>query len=98
MRYTPAGGRVDVAVEQADAAGPRALLRVVDTGPGIPPEDRARVFDRFYRRPGTSPPGSGLGMAIVRAIADTHAATVTLDSGPDGAGLAVTVSFPAIPP
>ncbi len=98
VRYTPTGGRVDVAVEQTDAAEPRALLRVVDTGPGIPPEDRARVFDRFYRRPGTSPPGSGLGMAIVRAIADTHAATVTLDTGPDGAGLAVTVSFPAIPP
>jgi two-component system, OmpR family, sensor kinase len=92
VRYTPAGGQVDVAVQQ-DAG--RAVLKVVDTGPGIPPEDRERVFDRFYRRPGTSPPGSGLGLAIVKAIADAHRATVALDSCPTGAGLAVTVTFPA---
>jgi len=103
VRYTPAHGRVDVSVErsvdssqnQPEGSGPRAVLRVVDDGPGIPPEERARVFDRFYRRPGTLPPGSGLGMAIVKAIADTHGATITLDSGSDGRGLAVTVSFPA---
>jgi two-component system OmpR family sensor kinase len=92
VRYTPAGGRVDVCLEGHTN---RIVLRVVDTGPGIPPEERARVFDRFYRRPGTSPPGSGLGMAIVKAIADTHGATVALDSGPEGHGLAVTVSFPS---
>ena len=111
IRYTPPGGRVDVAVRCSEptdgqarshggvpksgaASGARAELKVVDTGPGIPPEDRLRVFDRFYRRPGTSPPGSGLGMAIVKAIADKHDATVTLDTGPAGAGLSVTVSFP----
>ena len=95
------GGRVDVSVErpdepdQPDTSQRRAVVRVVDNGPGIPPEERSRVFDRFYRRPGTSPPGSGLGMAIVKAIADTHGAVVTLDSGPDGRGLAVSASFPA---
>jgi two-component system OmpR family sensor kinase len=100
VRYTPSGGRVDVSVEhseQPDQAGTserRAEFRVVDNGPGIPPQERTRVFDRFYRRPGTSPPGSGLGMAIVKAIADTLGAVVTLDSGPDGRGLAVSVSFP----
>jgi two-component system OmpR family sensor kinase len=92
VRYTSNGGRVDVLVE---AALPRAVLRVVDNGPGIPPEERERVFDRFYRRPGASPPGSGLGMAIVTTIAETHGAIVTLDSGPDGHGLTVTVTFPA---
>jgi two-component system OmpR family sensor kinase len=92
VRYTPPAGRVDVCLEGHTN---RIVLRVVDTGPGIPPEERARVFDRFYRRPGTSPPGSGLGMAIVKAIADTHGATVALDSGPEGHGLAVTVSFPS---
>jgi len=76
----------------------RAVVRVVDTGPGIPLEDRARVFDRFYRRPGTTPPGSGLGLAIVKSIATAHAATVTLDAGAGGVGLAVTVSFPLAPP
>jgi two-component system OmpR family sensor kinase len=95
VRYTPPGGQVDVAVQQ-DAA--RVVLKVVDTGPGIPPEDRTRVFDRFYRRPATSPPGSGLGLAIVKSIAEAYAATVTLGSGPTGAGLAVTVTFPAAPP
>jgi len=100
VRYTPSGGRVDVSVEhseQPDQAGTserRAEFRVVDNGPGIPPQERTRVFDRFYRPPGTSPPGSGLGMAIVKAIADTLGAVVTLDSGPDGRGLAVSVSFP----
>lgn len=99
VRYTPPGGRVDVSVQRTgDGPSGRATIRVVDTGPGIPPEERARVFDRFYRRPGTTPPGSGLGLAIVKSIADAHGATVTLDSGPAGVGLAVTVSFPATPP
>ncbi len=93
VRYTPEGGRVDVSVE-GDGPGEQPLLTVVDNGPGIPPEERSRVLDRFYRRPGTSPPGSGLGMAIVKAIADAHEATLGLDSGPDGRGLAVSVRFP----
>jgi two-component system OmpR family sensor kinase len=95
VRYTPAGGRVDVSVENGGDGG-QTLLKVVDNGPGIPPEERSRVLDRFYRRPGTSPPGSGLGMAIVKAIADTHGATLELDSGPDGTGLAVSVRFRSV--
>jgi two-component system OmpR family sensor kinase len=96
VRYTPAGGRVDVSVENGGDSG-QTLLKVVDNGPGIPPEERSRVLDRFYRRPGTSPPGSGLGMAIVKAIADTHGATLELDSGPAGTGLAVSVRFRSVP-
>lgn len=92
VRYTPIGGTVDVSVQ--DSAEPGTVLRVVDTGPGIAADERQRVFDRFYRPPGTAPPGSGLGMAIVKTIADAHGATVALDSGPNGHGLAVTVSFP----
>lgn len=111
VRYTPDGGRVDVFVENQPPASQaptpseqpvpppsaRVNLRVVDNGPGIPPEERTRVLDRFYRRPGTSPPGSGLGMAIVKAIADTHNAILKLDTGPDGKGLAVSVLFQAAP-
>jgi len=92
VRYTPPGGRVDVTVESAPE-GPR--LTVTDDGPGIPPEERARVFDRFYRRAGTEPPGSGLGLAIVKAIADAHGATASLADGPRGVGLAVSVKFNA---
>jgi two-component system, OmpR family, sensor kinase len=92
VRYTPAGGRVDVTVESRAGA---ARLTVSDDGPGIPPEERKRVFDRFYRRAGTAPSGSGLGLAIVKAIADAHGATLSLDAGPSGKGLAVSVTFPA---
>src|SRR5262249_5793375 len=95
VRYTSAGGRVDLSVQGSEQPGRcGATLRVVDTGPGIPEDERQRVFDRFYRPPGTVPPGSGLGMAIVNAIADARGAVIALDSGPAGQGLAVTVSFP----
>jgi len=95
VRYTPAGGRVDVSVV-GEAAGDTsaARLTVSDDGPGIPAAERARVFDRFYRRAGTAPPGSGLGLSIVKTIAEAHGATITLGDGPSGKGLSVTVSFP----
>jgi two-component system OmpR family sensor kinase len=91
IRYTPAGGEIDVGVERR--AG-NVLLVVRDTGPGIPAAERALVFERFARGRDTAVPGSGLGLAIVRRIADRHGATVALDDGPGGRGLAVTVTFP----
>ncbi|MBW4050460.1 MAG: hypothetical protein HIU85_03210 [Proteobacteria bacterium] len=95
VRYTPVGGRVDVSVERSAATPAQALIRVIDNGPGIAREERERVFDRFYRRPGTPVAGSGLGLAIVKTIAVAHGATVELGEGADGRGLAVTVAFPA---
>jgi len=92
IRYTPAGGEIDVGVERRDG---NVLLVVRDTGPGIPPAERALVFERFARGRDAAVPGSGLGLAIVRRIADRHGATVALDDGPGGRGLAVTVTFPA---
>jgi two-component system OmpR family sensor kinase len=91
VRYTPAGGRVDVAVVKS---GEGAAIEVTDTGPGIPLADRERVFDRFYRVPSNDVPGSGLGLAIVRSIAERHRMTVTLEDGPEGRGLRVHVAFP----
>jgi two-component system OmpR family sensor kinase len=91
IRYTPAGGRVDVASYRE---GARAVLAVTDTGPGVPPEERERVFDRFYRRVGSETSGSGLGLSIVRNIAQRHGAQVMLDSGPAWRGLSVCVVFP----
>jgi two-component system, OmpR family, sensor kinase len=91
IRYSSTGGRIDVAVSHSDH---RALLTVLDEGPGIPVSDRGRVFDRFFRGNELDVPGSGLGLAIVKSIAERHLATIQLDSGPGGRGLAVRVSFP----
>lgn len=90
LRYTPAGGRVDV---HARRSGGEIVLEVVDTGPGIPPEERERVFDRFYRRAGSDVPGSGLGLAIVRSLASRMGAQVELDTGAEGRGITARVRF-----
>ena len=91
LRYTPRGGRVDIAVDRtADAA----VFSVSDTGPGIAPEERERVFDRFHRADASGQSGSGLGLSIVKRIADAHHATIALDTPPSGPGLLVTVRFP----
>jgi two-component system sensor histidine kinase TctE len=79
LRYTPAGGSVTVRVRrQAD----QAILEVEDTGPGIAPAERTRVFERFYRILGSGAPGSGLGLAIVREIALQHGAEVDVFNNP----------------
>ena len=95
IRYTPAGGTVDV---RAGSVGGKPTLQIIDTGPGIPSDERERVFDRFYRGDGLASDermsGSGLGLAIVQAIARRHAATVSLHTAPSGHGLEVRVVFP----
>ncbi len=100
LRYTPAGGRVDVACGQNEDG---TFLEVVDNGPGIPAAERERVFDRFYRRHDDNAvgigekSGSGLGLSIVRTIADRHGASVRLSDaqpGDEASGLRVTVLFP----
>jgi signal transduction histidine kinase len=68
-------------------------LAVVDNGPGIPEAERGRVFERFHRVLGSGEEGSGLGLSIVRRIADLHRASVSLDAGPGGRGLRVEVRF-----
>ena len=92
LRYTPAGGRVDVIVGPVDG---RPALRVADTGPGIPPEQREHVFDRFHRGGDAETPGTGLGLAIVKRVAERHGATVRLLDGPGGRGLEAQVIFGA---
>jgi len=94
LRYTPAHGTVSVALQQR--AG-HALVRIEDSGPGIPAAERQRVFDRFYRRPGADQsaggyPGTGLGLAIVQAIAERHALKLSLGDAAAG-GLSVTIEF-----
>jgi signal transduction histidine kinase len=91
VRYTPPGGSVAV---RTLTKSERALVEIVDTGPGIAPAERERIFDRFYR-PGTAAPGTGLGLAIVKAIAERHGAQVLLEEAAGG-GLRVTVEFPKL--
>jgi two-component system sensor histidine kinase TctE len=92
IQYTPAGGRITVRVRQQ---GDHATLEVEDDGPGIPLDEREKVFERFYRIPGGAPEGCGLGLAIVREIAQGHQATVTIQSGAGGRGTRMTVTFPS---
>lgn len=98
LRYTPAGGVIDVAAGIHEDGSP--VLRVSDTGPGIPAIERGRVFDRFYRTDSAQEQardgrGSGLGLSIVKAIADRHDARVELKDPTSGTqGLLVEVTFP----
>jgi len=79
LRYTPQGGSVTVRVRASTGL---ALLEVEDTGPGIAPGERPRVFERFYRILGSSASGSGLGLAIVREIAQQHGAEIEIFNNP----------------
>jgi two-component system sensor histidine kinase QseC len=90
VRHAPSGSVIDVALGERDG---EAVLSVTDRGPGIPPELRERVFESYYRIPGTSGSGSGLGLAIVREVAALHRARAEIDDAVDGPGARVTVRF-----
>lgn len=90
IRYTPPGGRIEVRAHR-HAGG--AEIVVTDNGPGIAADERERSFQRFYRTPGTGGDGCGLGLAIVRQIAERYRARVVLDEAPGG-GLVAAVVFP----
>ena len=93
LRYSPDGGSITVSIDRDPASGCYALA-VSDTGPGIPADERERVFEPFYRGVDVMAPGTGLGLAIVRTIATVHGASIALSTGPGNRGLRVTVQFP----
>ena len=90
VRHTPPGTvvRVDVVNQQG-----AICLSVSDNGPGIPEQERERVMERFYRPSGTQASGSGLGLSIVKRIAEIHTAALRIASPDDGNGLRVEVTF-----
>jgi two-component system sensor histidine kinase QseC len=90
VRYAAGVGR-EIRIEVT--GGERPDCRIVDDGPGIPAEERARIGERFHRREGMGEPGSGLGLSIVQRIANLSGATVTFETTPGGRGLCVTVHF-----
>ena len=91
LRYTPAKGIVTVSVRRMEELG---VLRVEDNGPGIPSEDRKRVFERFCRLHEDGTPGCGLGLSIVQEVALALGVEVQLSDPAEGTGLVVTLKFP----
>ena len=90
IRHTPSGTKVRVAVSRVDA---HACLSVCDDGPGVAPDELDKLGQAFYRLSGTTASGSGLGLSIVRRIAQIHNADLRLQAGPGGRGLEVRVLF-----
>jgi two-component system, OmpR family, sensor kinase len=96
IRYTPEGGRVDVALA---AEGREAVLSVADTGIGIPEKDRPHIFERFYRvdqARARDKGGSGLGLAITKWVIEAHGGTISFASR-EGQGTTFTIKLPLAP-
>jgi two-component system, OmpR family, sensor kinase len=92
VKYTPSGGTVSLVRGRENGS---VRVTVVDSGPGIAPEDLPRIFDRFYRAPtARGRPGTGLGLPIARWLAEQHHGKLTVDSVP-GRGSRFTVWLPA---
>jgi len=94
LRYAPAGTEVTVNVAADDS---QVSMRVIDAGPGIAPEEREAVFERFHRASGDSTPGIGLGLAIVKAIVERHHGSISMEQarpGENPPGLAVVLVLP----
>ena len=89
VRYTPAGGTVDVSVRRN---GSGAVVEIVDTGCGVAAEDLPRLFDRFFRAAPAEIEGSGLGLSIVDAAAKRHDLRIEITNRSDRSGLRVRVS------
>ena len=91
IKYTPAGGRIILSLT---AKGPQTVITVADNGPGIPPELRDKALQRFVRLDSSrSTPGNGLGLSLVKAVAERHAASLVL--GDNHPGLRVSLCFTA---
>ena len=95
VKYTPAGGEVWL---EAAPRGGRVAFTVQDTGPGVPPEERDRIWQRLYRGDHSrSQRGLGLGLSVVKALTEAHGGTVAVGDRPGG-GAVFTAEFPADPP
>ena len=96
IKFTPPGGRVQIS---ASAEPDHVVVRIIDTGYGIPKEDLSKIFDRFYRvsRPGKEIKGTGLGLTIVSKIVAAHGGRIEVESELEK-GTTFTLFLPLVPP
>jgi NtrC-family two-component system sensor histidine kinase KinB len=104
LKYTPHGGRISVEggrLSAADASGSDGVsIRIADSGPGVPPAFRSRIFDKFFRlehhQTGSriEARGAGIGLYLCRQIVELHGGTIACDSGIDGHGTSITITLP----
>ena len=93
IKFTPAGGKVRI---EARTMNGRPLVLVSDTGLGVPPQERARIFDRFYRgEQSGKAPGHGLGLSIAETIANLHGFKLTVEDNKPGARFEMRAAAPA---
>ena len=96
IKYTPENGKIVIRIREKEG---QSMVQVMDNGPGIPPDEYERIFERFYRlggdRHNSTTTGCGLGLSIVQYIAELHEANLTLDQSEFETGLLFTVTFPA---
>lgn len=91
IRHTPAGGAIEVDVAED------GTVRVFDEGPGVPPEERETIFQRFWRRDRARPGSRGLGLAIVTRVAAAHGGTVSVEDRPGGGAVFTLRLLPCRP-
>jgi two-component system sensor histidine kinase TctE len=95
INYTQLGG--NVTARCGSSAERSVFVEVEDNGPGITPSERERIFDRFYQVRAGGKEGSGLGLSIVKEVAERHGAEISVGAGANGIGTRIRVSFPALP-
>lgn len=92
IKYTPEGGKISIRLSEEDG---KAVIKVIDTGPGIPDSEKGKIFDRFYQAPNHAVGGSGIGLHITQALILLHNGDITVaDNVEDGNGTVFTVTIP----
>jgi NtrC-family two-component system sensor histidine kinase KinB len=107
LKYTPTGGRIAVESHRVTPhmvnASANVWVRIADSGPGVPPAFRSRIFDKFFRlehhqtRSGMEARGAGIGLFMCRQIVELHGGQIACDAGLDGRGTSITITLPQAP-